>query len=175
MTTSLVRTRQATADDIDAVRDLYDRCSPQTLEHRFHASLQRVPERLLPRLLEPRPGWSLLAVQGEEVIGHGCAGSVSTATVEVGLIVDDAFQGTGVGTRLLRDLAESAVERGFRSLLCLVEPDKRRCSGPCSEPGSRACRGTSTGSSRSASTCRVAVRDFDNPPEPADGPSGCIS
>jgi GNAT superfamily N-acetyltransferase len=123
MTTSLVRTRQATADDIDAVRDLYDRCSPQTLEHRFHASLQRVPERLLPRLLEPRPGWSLLAVQGEEVIGHGCAGSVSTATVEVGLIVDDAFQGTGVGTRLLRDLAGSAVERGFRSLLCLVEPD----------------------------------------------------
>jgi GNAT superfamily N-acetyltransferase len=123
MTTSLVRTRQAAADDIDALRELYDRCSPQTLERRFHAPLARVPERFLPRLIEPRPGWSLLAVQGEEVIGHGCAGELSSRTVEVGLVVDDAFQGTGVGTRLMRDLAGSAAERGYRTLLLVVEPD----------------------------------------------------
>jgi GNAT superfamily N-acetyltransferase len=123
MTTSLVRTRQAAADDIAALRELYDRCSPETLERRFHAPLARVPERFLPRLIEPQPGWSLLALQGEEVIGHGCAGALSPATVEVGLVVDDAFQGTGVGTRLMRDLAGSAAKRGYRSLLCLVEPD----------------------------------------------------
>ena len=37
--------------------------------------------------------------------------------------MDDAFQGTGVGTRLMRDLAGSAAARGFRSMLCVVEPD----------------------------------------------------
>lgn len=123
MTTSLVRTRHAALGDLTTVRELYDRCSPQTLERRFHAPLGRVPERVVRQLVEPRGGWSLLAMQGEEVIGHGCAGTVDPVTVEVGLLVDDAFQGTGVGTRLMRDLAGSAAERGYRSLLCVVEPD----------------------------------------------------
>jgi ribosomal protein S18 acetylase RimI-like enzyme len=123
MTTSLVRTRRAAVDDLGPVRDLYDRCSPQTLERRFHAPFARIPDRVVRQLVEPRDGWSLVAVQGEEVIGHGCAGKVAPGTVEVGLIVDDAFQGTGVGTRLMRDLAGSAAARGFRSMLCVVEPD----------------------------------------------------
>jgi GNAT superfamily N-acetyltransferase len=123
MTTSLVRTRHATDDDVGAVLALYDRCSSQTLESRFHVPVVRVPERLVRALVHAGDGWSVVAEQGEEVIGHGCAGPLSADTVEVGLLVDDAFQGTGVGTRLLRDLAWSARERGYTALLCSVEPD----------------------------------------------------
>lgn len=123
MTTSLVRTRYATDDDVAAVQQLYDRCSPHTLERRFHVPVTKVSPALVRELVSPRQGWSMLAQQGEEIVGHGCAGETSPERVEVGLLVDDAFQGTGVGTRLMRDLAATAAERRYRSLVCCVAPD----------------------------------------------------
>jgi GNAT superfamily N-acetyltransferase len=123
MTTALVRMRSATTDDVAAVRVLHERCSAQTLERRFHAPVGRISDRLARQLTVPEGGWSVLAEQGEEVVGHGCAGPLSPDQVEIGLIVDDAFQGTGIGTRLVRELARTAAERGYHSLLCEVEPD----------------------------------------------------
>jgi GNAT superfamily N-acetyltransferase len=123
MTTSLMRTRHATEHDVTALRCMLERCSPQTLEHRFHGPLAPVPDRLLRELVNPPLGWSLLAEQGAELVGHGCAAPLSTTSVEIGLLVDDAFQGTGVGARLVRDLALGAVERGFASMRCSVAPD----------------------------------------------------
>jgi GNAT superfamily N-acetyltransferase len=123
MTTSLVRTRHASADDVGAVLDLYERCSPQTLELRFHVPVTRVTEGVVRQLVEPPDGWSVVAEQGEELVGHGCAGPLSPSRVEIGLLVDDAFQGTGVGTRLVRDLATSARERGYSAMVCSVAPD----------------------------------------------------
>jgi predicted N-acetyltransferase YhbS len=123
MTTTLVRTRQATAADVGAVLALHRRCSPATLEHRFHVPVTQVPERLVRALVTPERGWSIVAEQGDEVVGHGCAAETSAEQVEVGLLVDDAHQGTGVGTRLMRELAASAAERGYDSLMCAVEPD----------------------------------------------------
>ena len=123
MTTSLVRTRYADLQDVPAVHDLHVRCTPQTLESRFHVPLAHVSLRLVRSLVCPPGGWSIVAEQGDEVVGHGCAGPLSPDRVEVALLVDDAFQGTGIGTRLLRDLASTAGERGFRSLMCSIEPD----------------------------------------------------
>lgn len=123
MTTSLVRTRHATFEDVGSVLALLERCTPQTLEHRFHVPVERVSERLVRELVTPLRGWSIVAEQGGEVIGHGCAAETSAYQVEVGLIVDDAFQAMGVGTRLMRDLASAAAERSYGSLLCSVQPD----------------------------------------------------
>ena len=123
MTTSLVRTRRATDEDVAGLQDLYDRCSPHTLERRFHIPVSRVSPGLVSELVTPRRGWSMLAEQGEEIVGHGCVGETSADRVELGLLVDDAFQGTGVGTRLMRDLAAAAAQRGYRSLVCCVAPD----------------------------------------------------
>jgi GNAT superfamily N-acetyltransferase len=123
MTTSRVRTREATTDDVGAVAALYERCSAAALEQRFHVPVAAVPERIVRHLVTPPDGWSLLAEQGGEVVGHGCAAPTWAATVEVGLLVDDAFQGTGVGTRLLRDLVTGARERGFAAMSLSVVPD----------------------------------------------------
>jgi len=123
MTTALVRTRVATEDDVAAVLALHERCSAQTLEQRFHAAVPGISLRLARRLVLPPGGWSIVAEQCGQVVGHGCAGRLSDAGVEVGLLVDDAFQGSGIGSRLMRDLAQGAAERGFGSLVCEVEPD----------------------------------------------------
>jgi ribosomal protein S18 acetylase RimI-like enzyme len=122
MTTALVRTRLATDRDVAAVHDLYNRCSWQTRESRFHVPVHRVSRRLVEQLVLPPHGWSIVAEQGHELVGHACAGPLSPTAVEVALLVDDAMQGTGIGTRLLRELASEAADRGFDSVVCSVEP-----------------------------------------------------
>jgi L-amino acid N-acyltransferase YncA len=122
MTTALVRTRLATDHDVAAVHELYNRCSGQTRESRFHVPVQQVSRRLAEQLVLPRHGWSIVAEQGDDLVGHGCAGPLSPTAVEVALLVDDAVQGSGIGTRLLRDLVTSATARGFESMVCSVEP-----------------------------------------------------
>lgn len=123
MTTSLVRTRYATSEDVDAVVALHGRCSADTLQRRFHVPVDRVHEGLARQLIAPQHGWSMLAEQGDRVVGLACAGPLSSTAIEVGLLVEDRQQGTGIGSRMLRDLASDAVTRGYRSIVCLAEPD----------------------------------------------------
>jgi ribosomal protein S18 acetylase RimI-like enzyme len=123
MTTSLVRTRQGTDDDLALVTALHDRCSADALLRRFHAPVPRVPDRMARGLIAPHHGWSVLAVHGQDAVGMACAGPVSEHMVEVGILVEDASQGRGVGSRLLRDVATEGAARGYRSLLCLTQPD----------------------------------------------------
>ena len=68
-------------------------------------------------------GWSIVAEQCDLMVGHGCAGPLSPGVVEVGLVVEDAHQGTGIGARLTRDLAVEASRRGFSTMVCLAQPD----------------------------------------------------
>ena len=123
MTTSLVRTRHATTDDVDGVVALHTRCSEETLRRRFHVPVTHVSPRLARGLVAPRDGWSVLAEQCGAVVGLGCAGALSSTAVEVGLLVEDLSQGTGIGSRMLRDLAQEARARGFDRLVCLAEAD----------------------------------------------------
>ena len=123
MTTSLVRTRHATADDVDGVVALHTRCSEETLRRRFHVPVTQITERLAEQLVAPRHGWSLVAEHCGEVVGLACAGPVSPTVLEVGLLVEDRYQSTGIGSRMLRDLSRDAHARGYQSLLCLAEPD----------------------------------------------------
>jgi GNAT superfamily N-acetyltransferase len=123
MTTSLVRTRLAGPDDVDAVQALHDRCSPDALHRRFHVPTTRVSRRAVEQLVAPPRGWSLVAEQCDEVVGLGCVGELSPDALEVGLLVEDAQQGRGIGARLLRDLASEAAARGYRHLLCVAQPD----------------------------------------------------
>ena len=123
MTTSLVRTRHGTPGDVAAVTALHERCSPASVTRRFHAPMTRLAPRLAHQLIAPEGGWSLLAEQAGTVVAMACAGPLSTTDLEVGLLVEDACQGLGIGARLLRELADEAAGRGYASLLCLTQPD----------------------------------------------------
>src|SRR3954451_10415205 len=123
MTTSVARTRHAGFDDVEQVTAMHRRCSPESLHRRFHVPLANVPPRLVRRLLIPSDGWSVVAEHRGGVIGLACAGPLSDTDLEVGLLVEDAHQGHGVGTLLLRRLAEDACDRGYTTLVCLTQPD----------------------------------------------------
>lgn len=121
MTTALVRTRTATLDDVEAVVALHARCSPETLHRRFHVPVTEVHDPLARRLIAPPRGWSVVAEQCGQVVGLGCAGPLSRTELEVGLLVEDARQGSGVGSRMLRELAREGRLRGYRAIICLAE------------------------------------------------------
>ena len=121
MTTALVRTRAATLDDVEPVVALHARCSPETLHRRFHVPVTEVHGRLVRRLIAPPRGWSVVAEQCGQVVGLGCAGPLSRTELEVGLLVEDARQGSGVGSRMLRELAREGRLRGYRAIICLAE------------------------------------------------------
>lgn len=117
--------RHGTREDADAVAAMHDRCSEESLFRRFHAPVARVgPVRAL-RLLEPDGGWSLVAADRDgRVVALACAAPVSTYDVEVGLLVEDAQQGRGLGTALVGRVAAEADRRGYRTLLCLTQPGR---------------------------------------------------
>lgn len=138
MTTTLVGTRHATRHDVTRLVALHGRCSSDTLHKRFHVPLAAVTPRLVEQLVAPPGGWSIVAEQHGELVGHGCAGPLEPGVVEVGLLVEDARQGAGVGALLTRDLAVEATRRGFATMVCLAQPDNdavlrtvRRAGLPC--------------------------------------------
>ena len=50
------------------------------------------------------------------------------ATAEFAILVEDAWQGVGVGRQLLVELMALAAERGVRVLTATVQPDNARVS-----------------------------------------------
>lgn len=114
--------RHGDPSDVSRLEALHRRCSPETLRRRFHTATPVVPESLLRRTLLPEGGWSLVAELGSDLVGIASTGPVSCSDLEVGILVEDAHQGRGIGTRLVRALADEAAARGYRSMLFLTEP-----------------------------------------------------
>ncbi|MGK5532462.1 N-acetyltransferase family protein [Streptomyces sp. URMC 129] len=101
--------RAAGPDDLDAAREMHRRCSPQTLSRRYHGPLGDA-DRYLAHLLTPRYGHSVVAetAAGDIIaLGHLLWDGDET---EVALLVEDVWQGYGIGTALLRELLGLAVE-----------------------------------------------------------------
>lgn len=139
----LVTTRYGGATDHASVAALHARCSERTLTRRFHSPLPRSSDTLIRQILQPENGWSVLAEHDGDVVAMACVGPLSTEDLEVGILVEDAFQGAGLGTRLLREVASEALARGYRTLLCLTHPDNHAVLGVARSAGLTA--RTSTG------------------------------
>jgi GNAT superfamily N-acetyltransferase len=111
--------------DADALLALHERCSMTTLFQRYHTGMRTIPRRWLHRLLAPSPGESLLAVCGRDVIALGQLIPTGTGEAsEVSLLVEDAWQGKGVGTAVLSRLVDLAAARGQRKLLAVCLPGR---------------------------------------------------
>jgi GNAT superfamily N-acetyltransferase len=135
VTTSPVTLRYGEPADHARITDLHDRCSELTLYRRFHAPLPRTPAGLIRQTLEPENGWSVVAELDDDLVGLACAGPVSTCDLEVGILVEDAHQGRGIGTLLLQEVAVDAATRGYRTLLCLTQPDNEAVRGSVARSG----------------------------------------
>ena len=114
--------------DRQALLDLFVRSSPDTRRSRFHQALSVFPQRYLGEILIGRQ-LALVArdtCQEEnhgKVFGLASAALVAPGTAEFAVWVDDAWQGNGVGTLLVRGILRLLAERGTRAAIGIMEPD----------------------------------------------------
>jgi GNAT superfamily N-acetyltransferase len=122
---SEVRMRGATPSDAPLVAALHARCAPQTRRARFLSPTPRLPGDQLTELLGGT-GSAVIAVtaDGGSAVGLANLGTdPAGAAGRIAVLVEDAWQGRGLGTALLRRLADIGTERGLAELTGIARPD----------------------------------------------------
>ncbi|MDQ4076601.1 MAG: GNAT family N-acetyltransferase [Chloroflexota bacterium] len=129
---TLVRIRRAGPEDVVLILAMHDRLSADTIHARYFSSYTPSYEEI-ERIchLQPEEGAAWVAVAGsagEMVVGiayYMITHSQRPIKAEVAFLVEDAFQGQGVGQRLFRHLSSHALAQGIHSLHAYVDASNR--------------------------------------------------
>jgi GNAT superfamily N-acetyltransferase len=131
--TGRFQVRAAGPDDAGAIRDFVCGLSVQTQYFRFFTAVSPPSASLMRALAGGTARSEILIITDEHdaVVGHGMAVDTDTdirgtTTTDIGLVVTDSWQGQGLGTMLLRLLAERAAQRGVAALVFEVLPGNTR-------------------------------------------------
>ena len=137
--------REIRAEDAPALRRLVERASARSRELRFFGPIKELSDESSRRFAEV-DGWDRFALvaldpenEGEVVAvvryereggeAGGDAGGDAGNGAEYAALVEDRFQGRGLGAGLTRCLIRAARERGVRHLHALVMRENRRMLG----------------------------------------------
>jgi GNAT superfamily N-acetyltransferase len=126
-----VPVREIRADDAEALRRLVGRSSERSIELRFFGPMKELPAEKARRFAEVDgvDRFALVALDPEDegevvaVVRYEREGDTDGA--EYAALVEDRFQGRGLGIGLTRHLIEAARERGIRHLHALVMRENR--------------------------------------------------
>lgn len=116
--------RCVTGSEIAAIGAMWDRCSLATRMARFHAPVRDIPSSYLETVLSD-PGANVLAAReptGDVVALASLIRDPGSATAELGVLVEDAWQRRGIGRRLVARLIFAAPARGITTLTASVRP-----------------------------------------------------
>ena len=119
--------RLARPEDADLVRQMHERTSERSRYQRYFAHTKWKDVQLR-RLAGGHRGATLVAQsRGGEVIalGNVFPEVEGSATAEIAVIVEDAYQGMGLGREMLRKMIDIAVSLGFREVLAEVLTENR--------------------------------------------------
>lgn len=117
--------REAVPADEPVAHEAFSHLSEETRHNRFLASVNEIPASILHGLRHPDPSRQLIIAvmrrdsSGREVEPVGAGRLVhddGAGSCDFGLILTDAWQGRGVGTRLLGMLVDHARARGLRMI-----------------------------------------------------------
>jgi RimJ/RimL family protein N-acetyltransferase len=128
-----VRIRPIRPEDAPRLIEFYDHLSQHTAYQRFFTVMKRLPPdwaRIL-AAVDYRRRLALIAEHeapaGPEIVGVGRYEPTDREdTAEVAFVVQDAWQGQGLGTLLLHDLLAAAQARGIRRFCAWVLGDNAR-------------------------------------------------
>jgi acetyl coenzyme A synthetase (ADP forming)-like protein len=129
-----LRVRSMRRDDRQALKDLFARCSPESIRFRFLHQVKELTEDMLDRLTDTDSSRhvALVVTQGEGrderivSVGRYLVRAERPYVAEVSFLVEDAMQRRGIGTLLLDALAELARERGVTRFSADVLADNRQ-------------------------------------------------
>jgi RimJ/RimL family protein N-acetyltransferase len=125
---SEVLLREAGSSDIPLVDALHARCSPASRRARFLSPTPRLDAEQLHELVEPAGGRAVLALtrDGGSAVGLADLRLIEPPTATFGVLVEDTWQHRGLGTALVRRVAETAVDLGMGELTGTVPADEVR-------------------------------------------------
>ena len=133
--------RRASKKDLPLFVEFLRRLSPTSLRLRFFSPIS--PEKAAELLLSAKPEdekVTLVVLLGEppRIVATGEYVRVKGEdTAEVAFLVDDAFQGKGLGTLLLERLALIAAKRGVRRFQAFVLAENKQMLSVFMESGFR--------------------------------------
>ncbi len=118
-----VRVREIRPDDRDEMRQAFDRLSNESRYTRFMSPLKELSPRMLERAVHPHSERGLALVAETDVpdgidIVAGARYYVQAdgESCEFAITVVDGWQGTGLASRLMRELIRAAGARGLKRM-----------------------------------------------------------
>jgi GNAT superfamily N-acetyltransferase len=125
--------RPVRPDDLRRFLALWPRLSAETRYRRFHAPVHQLPMAAVRHLVlvDHDLREALVAVVGSEVVGVARYDRSPTdpAAAEIAVVVEDGWQGVGLGRQLLAELVALAVARGVGRLTATVQADNAPVAG----------------------------------------------
>lgn len=124
---SEVRVRTAGPSDAPLIAALHARCSPAARRSRFLSPTPRLADGELAGLLGHEDGSSqavlAMTVDGGSAVGLANLDRADAGAARLAVLVENGWQGRGVGTALVRHVAELAAERGVEELVGTARAD----------------------------------------------------
>ena len=124
--------REITIHDIERLRRMFGRLSPDSVYRRFFSPIQEPSRSALLWLtsVDHTSRDALVALDGDEIVAVArYDGREGTNRAEIAVTVEDAWQHRGIGKRLTKHLALRAAEHGIESFEATVQPDNRPALG----------------------------------------------
>lgn len=125
-----VATRPVQPDDDARLVRLWPRLSADTVYRRFHSPLRGLPAATVRHLVvvDHDSRDAVVAVVGGEIVGIARydRSPADPSTAEFAVLIEDAWQGVGLGRQLLAELTDLAATRGVRRLTATVQADNDR-------------------------------------------------
>ncbi|MEV0234915.1 GNAT family N-acetyltransferase [Nonomuraea sp. NPDC050786] len=122
-----VTVRPLTSIYREAVRDLHDRCSPESRRFRYFTSMPALPARIFDRLCDRNRAHSLVAGHDGQVVGMAnLMFTPDPGIAEMAFLVEDRWQGRGLGTAMARMLVRAARDLGYAEVRATMLSDNAR-------------------------------------------------
>ena len=139
----VVQLRPVRPDDLDAHRRFLSRVGPRSLYQRFFRLKEGFSEDEVRHFTEVdyESRMALVAVHEGDIVGVGRYDVTEGRTAEVAFLVEDAYQGRGIGSLLLQHLTAYARLRGIERFEARERAAETRSSAETARPrGVRATR-----------------------------------
>ncbi|MGW5155938.1 GNAT family N-acetyltransferase [Nonomuraea wenchangensis] len=122
-----VTVRPLTSIYREAVRDLHDRCSPESRRFRYFTAMPALPPHMFDRLCDRNRGYSLVAGHDGQVVAMAnLMFTPDPGIAEMAFLVEDRWQGRGLGVAMARMLVRAARDLGYAEVRATMLSDNAR-------------------------------------------------